>query len=288
MGTQASLSAVVWRFIDAAKVRHSACASMTTLATACHIPIRFQIVPRAAQGQFAFFLSIVFCLLGTITSALAAQCPMPPNKVWKELQDSRTRQWLPMSYQVGNVNGQRILIAKGSIGRNEERKLDQAIRKAGRVDEIWLYSGGGSSRAGMAMGRVIRKRGLATRVPNGAVCFSACSMAFLGGTLRAVDNGGFYGVHMWTGWGKERTTRFIKDIATRLKSSSADQAIAWVRAEIQGIERHNAQYSRERANYLIEMSVSLRLMIPNTETQSQDEYYVCGREARSFNVVNFD
>lgn len=218
-----------------------------------------------------------------LTRVAAAPCPSPPDSIWAGTSS-------PMTYSLRDDAGHRVLLAKGAIGTDEHRKLESAIAKAGRIDEIWFYSPGGSSAAGMEMGRVIKRRGLATRVPRGAVCFSACSMAFLGGVLRSVDPGGFYGVHMWTAWKKNQVSKLLGAITERLENKSYpyDALVAEVTELIQSIERDNAQYARKRADYLLEMSVSLRLMIPNTNTPSAGEYYICGSEARSYNVVNVD
>lgn len=69
-------------------------------------------------------------------------------------------------------------------------------RQRGRpYDEVWLYSGGGHLDAGIELGRVLRRHGMTVRVARGASCVSACTVAFMGGLFRFVDEGATYEVH---------------------------------------------------------------------------------------------
>ncbi len=183
-----------------------------------------------------------------------------------------------MTYKTKNTRGGVILLAIGSIKPGESARLANAIQRVGpRLAEIWLYALGGTSVEGIKMGRLIRKKGLATRIPKGAMCFSACSMVFLGGVLRMVDAGGYYGVHMWTQFGQEGSEQILsailKDVqAVQTKKMKAEVLINNVKSLLQSIEQRNADYARNRANYLIEMSISLRLMIPNVQTKAGGQH----------------
>lgn len=59
--------------------------------------------------------------------------------------------------------------------------------------EVWLDSPGGDPFEGFRLGSMIRALKLATVVPEGAYCGSACTMAFLGGVQRRIE--GPYLVH---------------------------------------------------------------------------------------------
>jgi hypothetical protein len=72
--------------------------------------------------------------------------------------------------------------------------LEQELRRA-RYDEIWLNSGGGDLLEGIRIGHLLRAWQATVRVPQGATCASACTVAFLGGLFRFVDTGGTYEVH---------------------------------------------------------------------------------------------
>ena len=80
--------------------------------------------------------------------------------------------------------------------------------KQGPFDEVWLVSGGGDLEAGIEMANDLRVHAQAVRVPNarrlrgagyesaGApVCASSCTVAFMGGQFRSIDEGTTYKVH---------------------------------------------------------------------------------------------
>jgi hypothetical protein len=73
---------------------------------------------------------------------------------------------------------------KGLVQRAEEFKLSPAIE---------FNSPGGNLFAGLQLGLAIQELGLRTRVPEGNICLSACTYAFLGGVDRRVL--GHFGVH---------------------------------------------------------------------------------------------
>lgn len=72
-----------------------------------------------------------------------------------------------------------------------DRALDRPSRDA--FPEVWLDSPGGDPFEGFRIGEVIRELQLATVVPEGAYCASACTMAFLGGVERRIE--GPYLIH---------------------------------------------------------------------------------------------
>jgi hypothetical protein len=230
-------------------------------------------------------IALGIILQGVAASAWAA-CAGPQNANWKPLYDAN-RKSIAMGYRLIKRGQVRILEARGTIKGGETQRLQQALNRHSPIHEVWLYSGGGASAEGMDMGRLLRKRGMAVRVPKGAVCFSACSMVFLGGALRAVDPGAYYGVHMWTRWRKSNAEKIVDSVVELTKKAPKKEVVRQVVNLLQSIERRNADYARERANYLIQMSVSLRLMVPNVQTKASNEYWLCPNEMRSFNVINF-
>ena len=62
-------------------------------------------------------------------------------------------------------------------------------------DEIWLASGGGDLDEGIGIGEVLRRFQATVRVPPGHQCVSSCTVAFLGGVFRYLDEVGTYEVH---------------------------------------------------------------------------------------------
>jgi hypothetical protein len=76
--------------------------------------------------------------------------------------------------------------------------------------EVWLLSGGGHLVAGLGIGKELRDKGVAVRVPSAvrvreaglrlaerqsAACVSACTIAFMGGVFRYIDDGASYQIH---------------------------------------------------------------------------------------------
>ncbi len=62
-------------------------------------------------------------------------------------------------------------------------------------DEVWLYSGGGDLNEGIAMAKILRQHHATVRVPKGVYCISSCTVIFMGGYFRYVDDGASYRVH---------------------------------------------------------------------------------------------
>jgi hypothetical protein len=95
----------------------------------------------------------------------------------------------------------------GDIRPNEGEILENEIVKRGitRYSTIYLNSLGGSLYGGIELGRVIKRYGLSTSVgkpPNtedaygaSGVCYSACTLAFLGGKFRYLTDDSLFGVH---------------------------------------------------------------------------------------------
>jgi len=86
----------------------------------------------------------------------------------------------------------------------------QRILQQRRFDEVWLFSGGGDLHSGVAVGQLMRAARLTVRVPSvervraampwpnpdtHVRCVSACTVAFMGGLFRFLDQGSTYEVH---------------------------------------------------------------------------------------------
>jgi len=77
------------------------------------------------------------------------------------------------------------LFITGSIDRGDDARFAAALDNDVRV--ISLTSYGGYVSEAMAIGRLIRARGLNTEVPAQYQCFSACTLVWAGGAKRTVD-----------------------------------------------------------------------------------------------------
>src|SRR6267142_1312410 len=88
-----------------------------------------------------------------------------------------------------------LVYLAGPIDAGAPDRLAKALDRAAGKIAIWLNSPGGNLFAGMRLGRVIRKHGASTHIIDYGTllpgeCYSACSLAFLGGVFRFNDNGG--------------------------------------------------------------------------------------------------
>ena len=175
------------------------------------------------------------------------------------------------------AGNEQILLATGKFMLDDDKRFIRAVERAGRVDEVWLSSEGGSLGAGLAIGRYLRKTGMATRVPAGADCASACAYAFIGGVFRNVD--GRIGVHMSA---KEVDPELLATITALIRRYGASGA----RDVIPFVEQWAARIAAIQAKYLVEMSVSLELMTPIVETHKTEVHWLSRAELKRYNVVN--
>jgi hypothetical protein len=84
---------------------------------------------------------------------------------------------------------------EGEIDDTDSAGVKAALAKAGIANDgevgpsivVELDSSGGSYQSGLDLALLFRRLGLATVVKSGDHCFSACALAFLGGTQRATD-----------------------------------------------------------------------------------------------------
>lgn len=186
-------------------------------------------------------------LAGTAAQAQRAAQMDPDNPTCpRQLNWSTNRE---MRFTVMNRPGQRpVLLAEGVIDDNLIPRLTAALNNF-QGDEIWLRSPGGNAEVGNQAGRLIRSQNMQTRIPAGWACFSACNFLFMGGTIRFVDPGGLFVVHMFTFTGDRAAIRgemsVNEDRATQL---------------INGIEQGSAMLASEDNVFLVGMGVAPSLL----------------------------
>jgi hypothetical protein len=234
-----------------------------------------------------FRRALAFPFLGLLAVSLAAE-PAAAQSGYCATYDLPPRfgtaAWVgPMTYQVRDVGGTKVLIVQGTIENGEAARLAQALASAGVVEEVWLNSPGGTLTEGIAMGRLLRKKGLLTRVPNGAACASACTFAFLGGPIRIIDSDAYYGVHMFSNFfDHKNVSNFATAVTNLARSGQAEE----LRRQLMLFEQSQAQLAADCAKFLIEMSASLDFL---TGTFGQPQTGMCylSREGMTrYNVTN--
>lgn len=188
--------------------------------------------------------------------------------------------------------GKRILVLAGRLERQDGDRFEKLLPKVMPVDEVWISSPGGSTMAGYAIGRAIRRAGLSVRLPAKAVCASACADLFMGGVARRVDEGAQFGIHMGTVAGPENLAAMVEVFIDELSQISQDDLrrgnfdLKRVRRKIQEFEQLAAREAAEWATYIIEMGGSLRLVALGTKTEAGNMNYLNRRELLDLNVVN--
>jgi hypothetical protein len=179
-------------------------------------------------------------LLAGATDPNNPTCPAEPD-------------WGPakaMTLTKRDVDGAHVLIAEGIIDATLPQRLKRAIDGDELITEIWIRSRGGDAHAGNEAGKVIRSfPGMITRIPSGWTCFSACNFVFMGGTVRFVDDGGSFMVHMFTHTG-DRESIFL----------AAEEGTAETVRLIADIEQASALLASEDNDFLIRMGVSRKLL----------------------------
>jgi ATP-dependent protease ClpP protease subunit len=156
-----------------------------------------------------------------------------------------------------------LVYLDGRIDAGAPDRLAEALSGVDGRIAIWLNSPGGNLFAGMQLGRVIRKHGASTHIIDPRTllpgeCYSACSLAFLGGVYRFNDNGARYGVHRASLRGGPRTGD--PDLDQDLSSA--------IRA------------------YVREMGVDPRLLDLWLKARPDEMYVLSQQEARNLGVVN--
>lgn len=190
-----------------------------------------------------------------------------------------------MAFETRSVAGKQVLVATGGIGPDEARRFAAALAAAGHVDEVWLSSPGGVLREGIAMGRSIKKAGLATRIAAGSACMSACTFAFLGGPLRHIDADSWYGIHAFSVFfDLKNLGTYLGAIGQYVKNNDQQG----LREFLMSMERSNAQLAADCAKFLLEVSASLEFL---TGTFGQKQLGMCYLNRAGldrYNVANAD
>ncbi len=205
----------------------------------------------------------------------------------------------PMTYRTVSGPDGLVLLAEGAILPGEAARMATAIARAGQVEEVWFNSSGGDAREGPQMGRFLRQKGIAVRLKSAHACVSACSYAFLGGSVRVVEPGAHYGVHMFTSARNQPYMLSIVAEGARLNAArpqllrkgaspaQADTAVAEAMGDVfRGVEQEAAKTAAIRARYLVEMSLSLDFMTDAFGTDANKICYLSPAGLARYNVSN--
>lgn len=183
------------------------------------------------------------------------------------------------------AGGRPVLVLQGEMRKGDTERVAAYLGANPGLAEVRFHSPGGKLYEGFGIGLLLRERGLATRVPHGARCVSACVWAFLGGVIRTVDADAAVGVHMATMINDEA---LIARIRTEIAGQSGDALDVRLRVVMAMTEQAAAQVAAAKAEYIVRMGASLRLLAPGLETESWDVHWLTRAELKDYNVVNVE
>ncbi len=164
----------------------------------------------------------------------------------------------PMAFTLGSGG---VMLAQGSIEPGTASRFAVEIAARGEyVKTISLNSPGGALDDAMMMAKLIRKKGIAAEVADGALCASSCPLLFAGGKTRTAGPKAAIGVHQFYA-------------ATRSKSGP-EQAMSDAQATTARISRH-----------LSEMGVDPALWLHALDTPPQALYYLSPAELAQYRMV---
>ena len=164
----------------------------------------------------------------------------------------------PMSFTLG-AGG--VLAAEGTIDAGAAQRLADEIAARGEyVRTVSLNSPGGSVEDAMAMAKLLREKGIATEVSEGALCASSCPLLMAGGKTRHADAKAAVGVHQFYAVGAE--------------SPGPAQAMSDAQATTARITR-----------FLTELGVDPALWLHALDTPPRELYYFSPEELKTYRLV---
>lgn len=167
----------------------------------------------------------------------------------------------PMRFTLGKGG---VLLAQGLIDVGTADRLKAEIEARGEyVKVVALDSPGGSLGDAMAMARLLRERGLATRVEDGALCASSCPLVMAGGASRAAGPKAAVGLH-----------QFYAPDADRPAPGNPAQAMSDAQSTTAAITR-----------LLAEMNVDPALWLHALDTPPRALYYLSPAEMAEYRLV---
>ena len=221
-------------------------------------------------------LASVAALLTAALDKRNPTCPAAPD--WS------VNETMKLSYR--QDGSRRILFAEGAVDPGLPARLAAAFKRYKPIEEIRLRSPGGDARAGNQAGALIRKEGAATRIPVGWTCFSACNFVFMGGTVRAVDPGGVFMVHMFT-------VTADGGVRAEAMTQSYDKTVQGI-AEV---EQDSALLASQDNDFLIRAGVSRKLLtevmyrqkaVAGKGGDQSTRRCLTAKELKRYSVVNAD
>ncbi|MBX9465011.1 MAG: hypothetical protein KL840_18945 [Aquamicrobium sp.] len=154
-----------------------------------------------------------------------------------------------------------VMSAEGSIDVGAAQRFAAEMDARGEyVKTLTLNSPGGSLDDAMAMARLVREQGIATEVPDGALCASSCPLVLAGGAVRSVGEKAAVGLHQFYA-----ATKGTNDPAQAMSDAQSTAA--------------------RIARYLTEMGVDPALWLHALDTPPQALYYLSAEEMARYRLT---
>ena len=153
-----------------------------------------------------------------------------------------------------------VLAVEGYIDTGSKGRFEAELSTRGEyIKTVSLNSPGGSLDDAIAMATLIRDYGLATEVPEGALCASSCPLILAGGITRSISSKAAVGVHQF--------------YSVSAEPAEPAQAMADAQATTARISRH-----------LTAMGVDASLWLHALDTPPRSLYYLSADQMRTYGL----
>ena len=153
-----------------------------------------------------------------------------------------------------------VLTARGYIDMGARTRFEAELSARGEyVRIVALDSPGGALDDAIGMAKLIRERGMATTVEDGALCASSCPLVLAGGADRSIGAKAAVGVHQF--------------YSVSTEPAEAAQAMSDAQATTARISRH-----------LSEMGVDPALWLHALDTPPRSLYYLSAKEMQGYRL----
>jgi hypothetical protein len=227
-------------------------------------------------------LAIDYLELGDRAAAAGAAAPVPQAPVLPVVEPAgpgdkpgpvvtTDLKLLAQPLAVTLVGGGRLELT-GTIDEGAADRVAAELAQRGEyVRTVVLDSPGGALEAALAIGRLIRDRGLATSVAAGSLCASSCPLVLAGGKERTASREAAIGVHQF----------YLADTPGGRLSGSAAGGLRAVGMAIETTQKTTAAVSR----YLAGMGIDPGLWLYALDTPPDRMHYFSAEELIALKLV---
>lgn len=173
------------------------------------------------------------------------------------------------------------LLFNGPIEQGDFDKVKRAFRRNGYLTEVRLHSPGGNVAEALKIGQFIRTNLIATFVPKGAECLSACPLILIGGIVRRAEMDTEISVHMGSLAQSTEVKELMLEILLETKFSTDDK----LEFLIQLFETFGAQGILQQVSYIGRMGVSYELLDIIVSTPNYKMTQLSRFQLRKFNIL---